>query len=55
VTGITSGGVPADRTRAHRLRDHWPTSPRARAAGTATPLIDLAVLALQIHNQQIRS
>jgi hypothetical protein len=28
---------------------------RARAAGTATPLIDLAVLALRIHNQQIRS
>ena len=28
---------------------------RARAAGTATPLIDLAVLALRIHNQQIGS
>ena len=28
---------------------------RARAAGTATPLIDLAVLALRIHNRQIRS
>ncbi len=25
---------------------------RARAAGTATPLIDLAVLALRIHNRQ---
>ena len=28
---------------------------RARAAGTATPLIDLAVLALRIHNRQIGS
>lgn len=28
---------------------------RARTAGTATPLIDLAVLALRIHNRQIRS
>jgi 2-dehydropantoate 2-reductase len=28
---------------------------RARAVGTATPLIDLAVLALRIHNQQIGS
>jgi 2-dehydropantoate 2-reductase len=28
---------------------------RARAAGTATPLIDLAVLALRIHNRQIAS
>ena len=28
---------------------------RARAAGTATPLIDLAVLALRIHNQQTGS
>jgi 2-dehydropantoate 2-reductase len=28
---------------------------RARAARTATPLIDLAVLALRIHNQQIGS
>ncbi len=26
---------------------------RARAAGTATALIDLAVLALRIHNRQI--
>ena len=28
---------------------------RARSAGTATPLIDLAVLALRIHNRQIGS
>ncbi len=28
---------------------------RARAAGTTTPLIDLAVLALRIRNRQIRS
>ena len=28
---------------------------RARAAGTATPLIDLATLALRIHNRQIGS
>jgi hypothetical protein len=28
---------------------------RARTAGTATPLIDLAVLALRIHNRQIGS
>ena len=28
---------------------------RARAAGTATPLIDLAVLALRVHNRQIGS
>jgi hypothetical protein len=28
---------------------------RARAAGTATPLIDLAVLALRIYNRQTGS
>jgi len=28
---------------------------RARAAGTATPLVDLAVLGLRIHNGQIGS
>jgi hypothetical protein len=28
---------------------------RARTAWTATPMIDLAVLALRIHNRQIRS
>jgi hypothetical protein len=54
VTGKTSGGT-CPSGRAHRLRDHWPTSPRGRAAGTATPLIDLAVLALRIHNRQVRS
>jgi hypothetical protein len=44
------------RTRAHRLRDRWPTLPRAPARGrTAIPLIDLAVLALRIHDRQIRS
>jgi 2-dehydropantoate 2-reductase len=26
---------------------------RARAAGTATPLIDVAVLALRIHNRRL--
>jgi len=36
-------------------RDAHEAIARARAAGTATPLIDLAVLDLRIHNRQIGS
>jgi hypothetical protein len=46
----------ASRAIEPKSRRCWPTSPRGPVrAGTATSLIDLAVLALRIHNRQIGS
>jgi hypothetical protein len=47
--------VPVERTRSPPARPLADLAAHARAAGTLTSLIDLAVLALRIHNRQIRS
>jgi len=49
---LTAPGSPATSSL---TRDLAGLAARARAAGTATPLIDLAVLDLRIHNRQIGS
>ena len=59
---LTTQGSPATSSLSRDLAMNRPTeveavladlSDRARAAGTATPLIDLAVLALRIHNRRL--
>ena len=54
VTGRTSGGTCGADARSRPARSLADLAAHARGR-TATPLIDLAVLALRIHNQQIRS
>ena len=59
---LTTPGSPATSSLSRDLSMNRPTeveavladlADRARAAGTATPLIDLAVLALRIHNRRL--
>jgi 2-dehydropantoate 2-reductase len=59
---LTTPGSPATSSLSRDLSMNRPTeveavladlARRARATGTATPLIDLAVLALRIHNRRL--